>query len=148
MRACTIYNCSKAGKRRCCHDCDEADCQNRCLNHPDRCHCWEEQEVRAPGRKKGSVDPQRVLELAKCGLTYKEIGNQLGLQEGTVSYHLHQLGYRRVCVRGTGEKALEMAMAGVPYGQISKELGISMNSLYTHLKRQGYSKLKRGEDVG
>lgn len=94
MRICTIHSCSYVGDRRCCIDC-EKNCPNRCLNHPDRCKCWADETPGEQHRRKDCVDPALILELAQMGLSYKEIGQKVGRNPGTVQWHLAKMGYRR-----------------------------------------------------
>lgn len=47
------------------------------------------------GQKKGSVNSQKVLELAEQGLSYKDISARLGIGIAAVQYHLNKLGNYR-----------------------------------------------------
>ena len=94
MRVCLIWKCSSTGDRRCCADCDRV-CPSRCMNHPDRCKCWGNETPTQQHRRKDSIDPAKILELAQQGLTYKEIAAQVGRKPGTVQWHLGRMGYYR-----------------------------------------------------
>lgn len=99
VKVCTIYNCSYTGDRRCCVDCGK-NCLNRCLNHPDRCKCWADEEARKQGQRKGSVSSERVLELADAGYSYGQIATKMSISIGAVGYHLQKMGYSRKGKRG------------------------------------------------
>lgn len=94
MRLCNIYRC-KAGGGGCCADCDNATCPNRCLNHPERCHCWVEGLPPVARHRGPSVDVERILSLGRSGLPYAEIAAEVGCSIPSVQKHLNAAGIRR-----------------------------------------------------
>lgn len=94
MRLCNIYRCSANGGG-CCADCDDRECQNRCLNHPDRCRCWVEGLPPVSRHRGCTVDVERILSLGRSGLPYAEIAETVGCSVPSVQKHMAAAGLRR-----------------------------------------------------
>lgn len=95
MRRCKIAPgvCTQSGKP-CCIDCTDNICQNRCLNHPKRCGCWEDSSE-LPPRKRGlkpTLDRDEIVRLYKSGLLQYQIALRLGCSTSGVSKMLREMG--------------------------------------------------------
>lgn len=68
---CSTFRCRRYGDHRCCVGCRDP-CEDRCLNHPDRCKLVATSKARPLAE-----NPQRVLELYEQGLTDAEIADAM-----------------------------------------------------------------------
>lgn len=92
---CRIYHCRASGGK-CCAECDDRTCANRCLNHPDRCRCAVDGEPRKWGQRGAVVDVDRILMLGRTtAMTYGEIAAEVGCSVSTVQNYLNREGIRR-----------------------------------------------------
>ena len=104
MRRCGIHKCLLVNDSRCCLDCNQLDCENRCKNHPDRCKCVRDAKKRNPGQgRPRKIDQDRVLALAKAGMSNYSIAIELECSHSWVVRVLRQLGYTRPKARKGGE---------------------------------------------
>lgn len=99
MRRCCITppSCRHQHASPCCKDCAEADCETRCRNDPDRCHCWTNKPPRqtAQGKPKPKVDREKIFRLHQQGLTQRDIAERIGCCRATVNNALHEKGVRK-----------------------------------------------------
>lgn len=91
---CRIYHCRASGGK-CCAECDDRGCGNRCLNHPDRCGCTADGQPRKRGERRAVVDVDRICALGRMGMPHAEIAAQVGCSASTVRLHLRRAGIRR-----------------------------------------------------
>ena len=103
MRSCKIYRCATMDQRMCCHDCAGQNCENRCLNHPDRCRCVSVGSVNKSNTNPPKYDRAQILALAKSGYTNKEIMDKMGCSKSTVVSALARARFKRV---GWGKEGL------------------------------------------
>lgn len=101
---CKIYHCKRT-QGRCCTECGAEDCDNRCLNAPDRCRCSAEGEPRRQHQRGPVVDVERILMLGRRpGITYAEIAEDVGCSVASVQHHLARAGLRRHADKRGGGK--------------------------------------------
>jgi len=92
-RECLIHKCLHTGQRVCCGDCEREDCEDRCLNAPERCGCVGAIDLstrRENPRQKRLTKQQRrdIITLLQEGkLTYSEIARMYGVTPGAVDHY-------------------------------------------------------------
>lgn len=86
---CASLTCPKYRDHRCCMECSEKGCEDRCLNHPDRCGLVRYANSHPPivgrsGRKYTSMDPYEAERLWNAGYGFNEIAEKLGVTRPAV----------------------------------------------------------------
>lgn len=81
-RGCRLTRCAVVRKYLCCADCERADCENRCLNGPER--CGQVKELHGRGGKGPTFDRERILALYASGLSCADVAEQIGCHKDTV----------------------------------------------------------------
>ena len=95
MRRCNIppSTCRHRYSSPCCKDCQEAYCENRCQNNPERCMCWADKPPRK--KREHKVDSLRVAWYYTQGMNQEEIARRMGCHRHTVGTILHEMGVTR-----------------------------------------------------
>lgn len=86
---CASLTCPMYKDHRCCVGCSEKGCEDRCLNHPDRCGLVRYANSHPPivgrsGRKYTSMDPYEAERLWNAGYGFNEIAEKLGVTRPAV----------------------------------------------------------------
>ena len=93
-------------------------------------------------RKRTRITPEileRMVDLRKRGLIYKEIAEKLGIALQTVAIHMHKegLGGRRRKVTGeVMERMRDLEKEGVSKKEIADKLNLSYGTVLRYLKRE------------
>lgn len=142
MRQCKIYSCRRYPDRRCCADCDDKTCLERCENHPDRCRCWRNdswpREVRTRVTKEEEAEIRRLL--LETNLSHSEIAKMTGRSKSRVcrvaqDYGIHrETGARRTL---DWDEIARLRDEGLTCAGIAERLGCAANSVKYVLDRMG-----------
>lgn len=91
MKWCKIApgKCKRPGSP-CCRSCTDKTCQVRCLNDPEWCGCfWEDNPL---PRNKPRLNREEIVRLYKSGLLQYQIAARLGCSTSGVSAVLKEMG--------------------------------------------------------
>jgi len=90
---------------------------------------------------------EKAIELAKKGLTYRQVSEKLGCNPRTVGYWCRKAGVKKIAryPKETIEKAVELVKKGLSYSQTAKKLGMSQTAIIRWCLKAGIcSKHPRG----
>lgn len=103
--SCVQFFCKKRHGKFCCATCPEP-CEDRCLNHPDRCKLSREAKREMGPRhtltKQQVADIRRLLKAGN--MSHRGIAIALGVNPITVSWHAAKLRREEEKASGTPEK--------------------------------------------
>jgi len=97
LLACSQFSCSQRNGNFCCVFCPDP-CENRCLNHPERCGLAKTAEprrspsTRQTAHKLSSAEVTELKRLLRNGeFTNGQIAKKFGVSPATVTWHKKRL---------------------------------------------------------
>lgn len=142
MRQCGIYSCRRYPGRRCCADCEDRTCLERCENHPDRCRCWQEvSEIRAVPHRVTPEEEAEILRLLRDpSLSAREVMRRAGRSETLILRIAREHGLQRgagACRKYDWDEIGRLYDEGLSRIEIAERMGCAIDTVCRILRKRG-----------